>query len=1108
MHKSLLSAKRNAIYHPIARTQFIDLPELERKTQATKDWVENYQIYDKIADVVPPHLKTNKEPVIIADCVAKNSEFHDPEFPHDHRTLVDPKGIHKHKGWETLTWKSARELFKNQPFFVFNGISPQDVKQQAIADCYLLGALACLATQPGLVRRLFDIEEPNEWGVYCIWLNINGQWKEYAIDDYFPVNRGGAPVFARPTQGQNEIWVMLIEKAYAKAYGGYYKIGLGRAGEAFRDLTGAPSDTYEMEEARKDSQKREMIWNKIVSGFKNCYLLAASSLHTGAGYEQKQDNGIMTDHVYSILDVQEIMDSRGRAARILQMRNPWGAVEWKGDWADNSPLWTTEARSKLMAYEDDEEDGLFWMDYFDFCENFSLLFINKVEPTFTYNSVKVPLKQSKNNHSFKFYRRIVKVGVRTPGNYTFSIDKKDIHYTNDIGEILGLSTITVARIDPEGVVKFVKAASNPYRNTHVRTFMDTGKYIAIIEVFYPDNIVQLFDRSEMRNTWRDVVFSTYGPSTCGIHLFTLEECNSLPLDPAAYLQYRAWRSFFRNPPEDLHTYYKDNRVPEKNIGTADVLLENGQVVAISYEKTSVLGLYFYIFRNNSGKNIEFDLKINTLEGYELICRDGAINKSTNPPGRISIPDKSLDILVMRPIDEQAKHGSVFVNGRYYPEMNRESKREAETHEYLMTKKMYLDEADVEKFPEIKKSQPKVLRELIRGIPNNVKKGDPTDITMRKRYRNTTNRDDVMDMGNSQLVTKYSNPGTNQFKGYPSKFNALEFLNLKRAGNTINSRSTTPGGGGKYRNSNTVTNNFFGESVNRRTTLKAKDNYVQVSGKNNLDLTKVERSVSRPRRSFERNDSKLIREDLRGVGSPNPHAGDFYTRLLQEKNKQQLMNNRTVTPNKYYGNQVDSKPRETITNITAHNHRVPEGNLFKTPRKHEAGRWRQIEVNSEKTKVPEFQYQENRRETMTETVKKHHNIGNYWDGRSSKHRDQSVSRKREERRESGSPNFYGMTHEQRETLDRRREHNPQKHSRVQDSRHRGRSTIDDRDRRGGYWGERDMGREWVVVRDRQGMRSNERRKNLHFREGDHEYAGRREDPYHDRGRKKRRLANFY
>lgn len=65
------------------------------------------------------------------------------------------------------------------------------------------------------------------------------------------------------------------------------------------------------------------------------------------------------------------------AAPLIQLRNPWGNLEWKGAWSDNDAHWTPSARAelkKLSRVSNDKlglDDGTFWMCAADFCQYFA-----------------------------------------------------------------------------------------------------------------------------------------------------------------------------------------------------------------------------------------------------------------------------------------------------------------------------------------------------------------------------------------------------------------------------------------------------------------------------------------------------------------------------------------------------------------------------------------------------------------------------------------------------------------------------------------------------------------------------------------------------------------
>ena len=115
-----------------------------------------------------------------------------------------------------------------------------------LGDEWFLSALAMLAERPALIERLFLTKQVNEEGIYRVKICKNGQWQVVTVDDYFPCHPKGDPIFSRSTS--NELWVLLLEKAFAKLHGSYLQLvaRTGFVNEALLDLTGCPSITYDM----------------------------------------------------------------------------------------------------------------------------------------------------------------------------------------------------------------------------------------------------------------------------------------------------------------------------------------------------------------------------------------------------------------------------------------------------------------------------------------------------------------------------------------------------------------------------------------------------------------------------------------------------------------------------------------------------------------------------------------------------------------------------------------------------------------------------------------------------------------------------------------------
>ncbi|CAK9029372.1 Calpain-type cysteine protease DEK1 (Phytocalpain DEK1) (Protein DEFECTIVE KERNEL 1) (ZmDEK1) [Durusdinium trenchii] len=294
--------------------------------------------------------------------------FTDHDFPPERSSLCrdwSKLSAGEQETWATYEWRRIGTLTPDSaegPLFD-GGISPNDIHQGQLGDCYFLSSLAVLAEFPGLIKKLFAQDQQSSKGSYGVRMCLNGTWEDVVVDDKVPFDpRTDAPAFARPKAGA-EKWVLILEKAWAKVNGDYQNIIGGDPGQMLRTLTGARTERLDMADPK-------LVWDSLVlaeqSGF----------VQTATIYEKPGDLqatvGIVENHAYAILGIFETR-FRGRALKLLKIRNPWGNFEWKGDWSDASPLWSQEL--KQLVHFTDEDDGTFHMSLEDFGRVFSVVHI-------------------------------------------------------------------------------------------------------------------------------------------------------------------------------------------------------------------------------------------------------------------------------------------------------------------------------------------------------------------------------------------------------------------------------------------------------------------------------------------------------------------------------------------------------------------------------------------------------------------------------------------------------------------------------------------------------------------------------------------------------------
>ena len=193
----------------------------------------------------------------------------------------------------------------------------------------MLATISALAANPKNIEKLFVFHDL-EVGFFVLLFYINGKPKHMVVDDLIPCSKySKSPLFTKPIG--NEIWVLLVEKAWAKAIGNYLSAESMTPDHMMEDLTSAPGyGNYFRDEGNVTKQQRV---EEVVKHDQLGYIIVLTSV------SNKKIEGIANHHAYSLLKVYE-----HEGNKIFKIRNPWGRSEWNGQYGENSSFWTPELK--------------------------------------------------------------------------------------------------------------------------------------------------------------------------------------------------------------------------------------------------------------------------------------------------------------------------------------------------------------------------------------------------------------------------------------------------------------------------------------------------------------------------------------------------------------------------------------------------------------------------------------------------------------------------------------------------------------------------------------------------------------------------------------------
>ncbi|KAL4094673.1 hypothetical protein PRIC1_010331 [Phytophthora ramorum] len=318
------------------------------------------------------------------------------------------------------------------------------LREGLLNDAWLLGVFAAVALHPdNLVENLFVSESLHafkQFGVFTCRFYKDDTWMSVTTDTRIPYSMELQPEdkvsgsFSPPgsalygsSANKNEVFIPLLEKAYAKLHGSYQTLdekygggvggsagtSSGRILEAFLDCTGGSAHRIDLQlervkqlqfdqatagnPAAAASSPSTLLWKQLLRYRRKKCILTTQLRQLSFSSQDITAMGIVKNRQYVIQHVTEVgLPSSGgpggsgsasqqgseEVLRFVKLKTVWGRGMWKGEWSNDDSKWEEHAQIEQAMRSDPRcefsrsgHDGCFWMLWEDLLDTFTELFV-------------------------------------------------------------------------------------------------------------------------------------------------------------------------------------------------------------------------------------------------------------------------------------------------------------------------------------------------------------------------------------------------------------------------------------------------------------------------------------------------------------------------------------------------------------------------------------------------------------------------------------------------------------------------------------------------------------------------------------------------------------